>query len=228
VAARRRKAGASQSAEPIRGVRRRADNPSGLRKLPSDLDDLASGRRDTLRPRRRPKDRIADTRVAGLIPGVANHEARRVFDARVERLRRADAPEVELQRGLCEAILLGLWRARSVIDFDAFAQHVLGIPVERAQALAARGAEQRGVRAEQLPQLAVALWMRSEAAVLERCREGAVEVRVEGERLQLVLSLPLAPPVVAAEAVAAVGRAANGLARILAGEPSREPHRREG
>jgi hypothetical protein len=225
VPLRRRRPGANRDTTGPKGVRRRSDGPSGLRKLPPDLEDLASGRRDALRPRRRPKGRIADSRVAGLIAGVANHEARRVFDARVERLRRGGVPEPELERGLCDAVLLGLWRGRNVMGFDALAQDVLGVPIERARALAERGASQRGVALSQLPDIAVALWMRSEAALLERHPGAAIEARMNDERIELVISLPLAPALGAAEAVASVGRSAAGLARVLAGEPPLGPPR---
>jgi hypothetical protein len=46
-------------------------------------------------------------------------------------------------------------------------------------------------------------------------------VRVEGDRLRLALDLPLAPAWRSAEAVAAVGRAASGLARALTSDPPR-------
>jgi hypothetical protein len=177
-----------------------------------------------LRPRRRPKGRIADPRIAGLIAGVANHEARRVYDSRVERLRNALArgQEPALERQLCDAIRLGLWRARNVTGFEAFAQHVLGIPIERARTLAERGAMEQGVPLERLPEVALALWLRAEAALLERCPGGEVELRIQdGERMQLSLTLPLLPAARAAEAVAAIGRSAGGLARVLAGDPRR-------
>jgi hypothetical protein len=176
-----------------------------------------------LRPRRRPKGWISDPRIAGLIAGVANHEARRVYDARVERLRRAHAQEQEaaLERQLCDAIRLGIWRARNVTGFEAFAQDVLGVPIERAHTLAERGASQQGVALERLPEVALALWLRAEAALLERCPGGEVELRIQGERMQLSLTLPLVPAARSAEAVAAVGRAASGLARVLAGDPRR-------
>jgi hypothetical protein len=222
VAARRRnRRDAGSTGHP--GVRRRSEGPTGLRKLPPDLEELAAGRRDSLRPRHRPRGRISDTRVAGLIAGVANHEARRVYDARLERLRAAVAQDDQagLQRQLCVAVLLGLWRARSITGFDGFAQDVVGIDHERARELAEHGAAARGVGLERLPDLAVALWMRSEAALLERSPQAEVDVRVEGERLRLCLELPLVPPARTAEAVAAVGRAAGGLARVLMGEPPR-------
>ena len=217
MVARRRKREASALQGPAAVLRRRADGPRGLRKLPPDLEDLASGRRDVLRPRRKPRGRIGDSRVAGLIAGVANHEARRVYDARVERAAAASAAGDELALGalLCEAVLLGLWRARAVTGFEALAQDVMGVEPARAQSLAEASAAQRGLTLERLPEIAVALWMRSEAALLDRCPEAAVQVSVANERVALHLDLPLAPVERATEAVSAVGRAAGGLARVL-------------
>ena len=185
--------------------------------MPPDLEDLASGRRDVLRPRRKPRGRIGDSRVAGLGPGVANHEARRVYDARLEQAGSASAAgdESTLAGLLCDAVLLGLWRARAVTGFDALAHSVLGIDPVRAQELAAAAAAQRGLALERLPDIAVALWMRSEAALLDRCPEATVRVNVTGERVALHLDLPLAPVERATEAVSAVGRAASGLGRVL-------------
>jgi hypothetical protein len=196
--------------------------------LPPDFEDLAAGRRDVLRPRRRPRGRIGDTRIAGLIAGVANHEARQVYDARVERARRLldGGDEAVLAQQLCEAVQLGLWRARSVTGFDAFAQDVIGVPAERANELAHEHAARSNVALEQLPDVAVALWLRSEAALLERCPDGAVEVRIDEGRLSLSLGLPLAPPLGVAEAVAAIGRSAAGLVRVLESETRpRDPDR---
>jgi hypothetical protein len=115
-------------------------------------------------------------------------------------------------------LLLGLWRARSVTGFDAFAQDVVGIDAERARELAARDAAARKHTHEQLPDVAGAVWIRSEAALLERCPEAAVEVRVESGRLQLSLALPLAPALRVAESLAAIGRSAAGLVRVLESE----------
>ena len=173
-----------------------------------------------LRPRRRPRGRIGDSRIAGLIAGVANHEARHVYDARVERARRTleAGDEAELGRQLCDALLLGLWRARSVTGFDALAQDIVGVAVERARELASRSAAQRNLPLEQLADVAVALWLRSEAALLPRCPEAAVEVRVDQGQLHFSLVLPLAPALRVAESVAAVGRSAAGLVRVLEAE----------
>ena len=102
--------------------------------------------------------------------------------------------------------------------FEAFAQYVIGVPAERARELAppARRSAERCAR--QLPDVAVALWLRSEAALLERCPEAAIEVRTDEGRLQLSLALPLAPALGVAEAVAAIGRSAAGLVRVLESE----------
>lgn len=230
MAARRRKRGEGLNS-PIE-VRRRAggESASGLRKLPPDLEDLASGRRDTIWRPRRPRGRIADTRVAGLIPGVANHEARRVYDAHVDRLRRAlsEGAEPQLERGLSAVCLLALWRARNVTGFDAFAQDVVGLDAARAQSLAERGAAARAAALERLPDLAVALWLRCEAALLERCPEAELDVQVAGEKLSLSLGLPLAPRTRAADALAALSRATGGLARVLTSEAPPGPPPRRG
>lgn len=221
MAARRRRADAIAPTSAARPVRRRGDGPPGLRKLPHDLEELASGRRDALRPRRRPTGRISDSRVAGLIAGVANHEARRVYDKRVERARRAvaDSDLTALGAQLCEAILVELWRARSITGFEAFAQHVIGVDPAKAQELAQQAAEQRGLALQRLPDVAVALWLRGEAALLERCPTGELSARIEGDRLRLTVDVPVAPGVQAADALAAVGRSAAGLARILLEKP---------
>jgi hypothetical protein len=220
VASRRRKPAPHAAASATRVVRRRDGAAPGLRKLPPDFEDLAAGRRDVLRPRHKPRGRIGDTRIAGLVAGVANHEARRVYDARVELGRKTleSGSEAELGKQLFDAVRMGLWRARNVTGFEAFAHHVLGVELDRATRLAERCANEHGATLEQLPDIAVALWMRSEAALLERCPEATIDVRVENEKVLLSLVLPLAPPVRAAEAVASIGRSAAGLARVLLDE----------
>lgn len=235
MVARRRKHDPSAQQSGPGVIRRRADGPRGMRKLPADLEDLAAGRRDVLRPRRKPRGRIGDSRVAGLIPGVANHEARRVFDARVERATAAQAAGDESALGqlLCEAVLLGLWRARSVTGFDALAYDVMGVEPVRAEQLAQQSAVARGIALERMPDIAVALWMRSEAALLDRVPEASVRVDSAAERVVLQLDLPLAPADRITEAMSAIGRAASGLARVLEAEhgprprPDRPPPERE-
>jgi len=230
MATRRRQRGSGPSEGPAGVLRRRPDGRPGLRKLPPDLEDLASGRRDELRPRRRPKGRLSDTRVRGLVPGVANHEARRVYDERLRLMGEALAAgdDERLGQGLLEARLLGLWRARSVMGFDALAQGVLGVDPTRARELSAAAAERLGVAAqEQLPDIAVALWLRSEAALLDHGQASAVTVRVREGKVELSLVAPLAPVAAIAEAVAAIGRSAAGLTRAIEAELGGEPRRRD-
>lgn len=235
MATRRRQRGSGQPEGPPGVLRRRPDGRPGLRKLPPDLEDLASGRRDELRPRRRPKGRLTDSRVRGLVAGVANHEARRVYDERVSVMGAAAAAgdEARLGQGLLEAQLLGLWRARSVMGFEALAQGVLGVDPARARELATAAAERLGVAAvEQLPDIAVALWLRSEAALLDHGQASAVSVRVRDGKVELSLVAPLAPVAAIAEAVAAIGRSAAGLARAIEAESGLEraaepPRRRD-
>lgn len=198
---------------------RRPDPDRGLRKLPRDLDELARGTRDRLRSPRGPRQRIEDTRVSGLIPGVANYQARLVYDARLSRLRQAhaagsDAPLAEL---LCEAVLLGIWRARSVTGFDAFVHDAAGIARPDARALAEQGAAQRGLVLERLPDVAVATWLRAEGALLQSCPDAAVEVHVRDGQLRFALRMPISPPARVAETIAAIGRAVAGLESIAAG-----------
>lgn len=200
---------------PAQVVRARVDAPRGTRKLPADLEDLASGRREVLKPRRRPEGRIVDSRIAGLLPGVPNHEARRVFDARLLRLRETleAGDELALARGLYQAVCLGLWRARNMTAFDALCEHVLGLSPERGAQLVDEEAERRtpGKRAERLADAAIALWLRSEAALLESCPEVSVEVVLHEGRWLLSLSAPLERPELAAEALGALGRKARGM-----------------
>lgn len=206
-------------------VRRGPDAPKGLRDLPPEVEDLASGRSEYLRRPRRPQGRIEDPRVAGLIPGVPNHEARRVFDARVERLRTAMAANDDsaLEQLLYEASRLGVWRARNVTGLDALCEGVLGLPIARGEALVAQAAETYGDGAARLPEAAIALWMRSEAALLDHCDEAAVHVRVEEGQLLVMLSVPLSAPERAADALAAVGHKARSLGEALA--PDRRTER---
>lgn len=183
-----------------------------------------------MRSPRRPGGRIEDSRIAGLIPGVANQQARRVYDTRVGRLRRAAAEgdEIGLGEQLCDAILLGFWRARSVTGFEALAHDVVGIEPERAWALAEQSATERGLSLERMPDIAVAVWLRTECALIESCPEAAVEVRVDGERLHVALALPIAPPAMVADGLAAVGKNAESLSRVFQGEAPSTTLNRQG
>jgi hypothetical protein len=211
-------------------VRRAPDAPKGMRQLPPDVEDLASGRSDYLRQRRRPDGRMQDPRIGGLVPGVPNHEARRVFDARVERLRRAvqASDESALEQQLFEAVQLGLWRARNVTGLDALCEGVIGLPIARGEALVDKAVAARNASRERLPDAAIALWMRSEAGLLEHCDTGEVDVRVENEQLLIALRLPLAVPERAADALNALGQNARQLGTTFVPErraPRRPPQR---
>lgn len=206
-------------------VRRTADAPRGLRQLPRDAEDLAAGRSEYLRRERRPSGRIEDPRIAGLIPGVPNHEARRVFDHRVARMRAALGAEDEraLEQLLHDSVLLGLWRARNVQGLDALCEGVIGLRGARAEELVKSAVAARGHAAAQLPEAAVALWMRGEAALLETCDAASIEVRSVGDSLQIQLTVPLGTPEQAADALTAVGHNARGLGQALIPERRTKP-----
>jgi hypothetical protein len=196
-----------------------------MRQLPPEVEDLAAGRSEYLRRERRPSGRIEDPRIAGLIPGVPNHEARLVFDARVAKLRAAVAAEDEaaLEQLLFEAVVLGLWRARNVQGLDALCEGVVGMRGARAEELIKRAADARGRSATLLPESAVALWMRGEAALLNTCGAANIEVRSDGETLQIQLTVPLKSPEQAADALMAVGHNARGLGQALVPERRTKP-----
>ncbi|MCZ7683571.1 MAG: hypothetical protein M5U28_34270 [Sandaracinaceae bacterium] len=111
--------------------------PSSERKrLPADLEAFAGGDDDALW-RRPAKRRLDDPRPVVLVPGVANRDARAVYEARERRIRAAlergdrEAAAVEL----AEAARLRLWRAHSVVGWDVLVEHVLGLAPEEAAAL---------------------------------------------------------------------------------------------
>lgn len=194
---------------PERGevVRRRAED---RKRLPADLEAFASGDDDALW-RRPAKRRLNDPRPVVLVPGVANRDARAVYEARERRLRAAlEAGDDEaLALELMEAARLRLWRAHNIVGWDVFVEHVLGISLERASELLARGAARWG-SADPAPEEVVAGWMRAEAGLLEASPAGVA--RLQGapgeERLVLEVSMADAPV-----ALAAVGRRAAPLAR---------------
>jgi hypothetical protein len=268
----------------------------GLRKLPADLRDLAEGRVDRLRSPRRAPEPLAEVEGSHVVPGVRNSEARAVYDLRVERLRaaagRGDTEVLEV--GLYDVQRLALWRARNVTDFDAFAEHVVGLGVERARKLAAAGAARssgaaaravlqpsagsesgsgaseresgsasasasgsgasehasgsgasergpgssvRGAQAgsgaevreaEALSREFVALWLRSEAALIRICPTASVRVvSGRGGKPELELRMPADPVPTAVEAMRELGPALTGLAKLTSTEvPERAPRPR--
>lgn len=213
------------------GDERVVRRPRGERKrLDPALEALAHGETDRLRPPPR-RPRLDDPRPRFLVPGVANRDARDVYDARVASLRAAaeahraapeDAPaRLALARGLDEARALGVWRGRSVTGFDAFVEQVLGLEPAEAWALAGEAPEPLP---ERISNEAIAVWMRVEAALAEHGVEGRVDVRVGDDGVERVrfeaesAAFPLT--------VDAMHRRLAPLARDVARPPGRPPGRR--
>jgi hypothetical protein len=187
--------------------------PEDRRRLPPEVEDLAAGRIDRL-PHKARRPRLKDPRTIALIPGVANRDARALFETRVRELQaalEAGTPEEgTVARGLAEAVRLGLWRGRSVTSLDAFAEDVLGMPVAEARRLAQEGARDMGVPCERATDEAVAAWIRCETALREAGVPGRVHVGPfgDGEALRIELDVSRAP-----EALDAIGHRMGPLAR---------------
>jgi len=95
--------------------------PADRKRLPPELEEFA--RSDDKRlppPRRRP--RLQDPRPTALIPGVANRDARLVFDHHLEQMREwlvSDDASAQLDEALAVLWLARLWRGRSLTSFAA-------------------------------------------------------------------------------------------------------------
>ena len=207
--------------------------PRGLRELPPDLHALADGRENRLRRPRTPKNQaLEDDRARHVIPGVRNSESRIVYDRRVLTLRdavaRDDADALGL--GLFEAQCLGLWRARNITDFDAFAEDVVGTTPERARALAATAAERASARDELrsvggvLSAEVVALWVRTEAALIPVAASAVVRIAFTADGPWLQVHVPAQPPDRALEALKSIGPGITGLGKLFA-SGSKPPER---
>lgn len=183
--------------EPERVVRRPKEE---RKKLAPELVAFASGDHDALWRREQGRGRVDDPRPVAAIPGVKNADARAVYEARVIRMKKAIAAGDDEALGdeLCEARLLGLWRANSIVGFDVLADAVLGLAIDRAKELA-RAARVRLGLPTRLDEAEVAVWMRAEAGIVVEA--GGGRARLIGENL--VLEIPLAR---AAEGLAAMGR----------------------
>lgn len=179
--------------------------------LPPHLDAFARGDDDALWRRERRGNRVNDPRPVAMVPGVKNADARMVFDARVQRMRDAQAKpdEAVLGKELAEARVLGLWRAGNVVSFGALADVALGIDEGAARALAETGRQALQLP-ERLSEAEIAVWMRAEAGLLEASEGG--RVRLSGGRL--VLSIPIDD---AAFALACAGRREAPLAEVPIG-----------
>jgi hypothetical protein len=167
-------------------VIRRGDGPR--RRLAPDLEELARGEADFVRSRP-PRPRLQDPRAVALVPGVANRDARLVFEARVEAMQALREDDEALGPLLAECVWLGLWRGRSLTSFDALAEEVLEVPADHARGLAEVACARANLPAEPLSEELVAVWLRAEAALLE-IGEGRVFVRpVDGDTISLRLSV---------------------------------------
>ena len=176
-------------------VRRRA---SERKKLPRDLEAFAAGDDDALW-RRTKRKRLNDPRAVVLVPGVANRDARTVYEARVARIRAAvnQRDEAALALELMESAQMRVWRGHSIVGWDVWVDAVLGLDPKQASAL-------RG-EVEPLEDELVALWRRAEAGMAE-AKAGAARWR-DGK---LCLELD---PETAPAALANIGRRAAPLAK---------------
>lgn len=188
-------------------VRRPRDD---RKRLPPHLEAFASGDADALWRRETRGGKLNDPRAAALVPGVKNADARAVFDARTKRLRAQldGGDEAGLARGLAEAHALALFRGHSIVSFEAFVEAVLGIPLDRAEALVATGREATGLG--ELSEAEIAIWLRAEAGLLEADPDASATIRDGVLELRVAL-------VCAADAIAAAGRREAPMARTPVG-----------
>lgn len=195
----------------------------GTRHLPPQFDRLAAGEDRLSRPPRGPDHRVRDPRERVLIPGTNNRDSRGLYDRRLADLRAllSQGDMQNLASGLLDFLQLGLFRARNVVDMDAFSTSVLGIPLEQARQLLSAAATARGVGPERLPESLIALWIRTEAALREHTPHARVALVGSGEQTQLQIALPCHPLGAAVDALAALGRQAAGLGRHLPPAPQR-------
>jgi hypothetical protein len=209
-------------ADPERVVRR----PKAERKaLPPQLEAFAAGDPDAIWRRHEKRGRLDDPRPVALVPGVKNADARAVFEARAARMKRAltEGDDARLAEELAEAKLVGLWRANAVVSFDALAESVLGIAIDRAEALASAGKARLGL-GDRLSDAHVAVWLRAEAALV--VEGGGGRARVANGTLQLEI-----PVENAASALVAMGRrelplVGQGQGRVVVDRPRGVPSMR--
>jgi hypothetical protein len=209
--------------EPERVVRR----PKSERKaLPPLLEAFAGGDHDAIWRRHEQRGQLDDPRPVALVPGVKNADARAVFEVRIARTRAAltAGDDVALAQELAEAKAMGLWRANAVVSFDALAESVLGIALDRAEALAKAGKVRLGFGDTRLSDAHVAVWMRAEAALV--VEGGGGRARVTNGTLHLELPIDQA-----AGAMVAMGRrelplVGQGQGRVVVDRPRGVPSMR--
>jgi hypothetical protein len=148
-----------------------------------------------------------------------------VYDRRVLALRRAvERDDLDaLATGLYEAQCLGLWRARNITDFEAFAENVAGVQTERARSLVGMAVARSGDSPRPLSKEIVALWVRTEAALVQVAAGAVVHVAIAADGPCLQIHLPAEPPARAVEALRNVAVGIAGLGKLLAsGEEPRK------
>ena len=208
--------------EPERVVRR---PKAELKVLPPQLEAFAAGDPDAIWRRHEKRGQLDDPRPVALLPGVKNADARAVFEARVARMKKAitSGDDVALADELAEARLVKLWRANSVVSFDALVESVLGIALDRAEALAKAGKVRLGLD-EAITDAEAAVWMRAEAALV--VEGGGGRARVAKGTLHLAM-----PVETAAGALVAMGRremplVGQGKGRVVVDRPRGVPSMR--
>ena len=233
MATTKKRSGTSPGGRPSRGRDGPEAGRGGLRQLPPNFQALATGERP---PRRQRAPALQDDRDHGLIPGVGNRQARAAYELRLAPLLEASTDDERRQQLLAEVQLLALWRAKHLTGFNAFAQDVLDTPPSEARESARLGAEAMGLTLSALPDLTIALWIRSEAALADACPGASVSATGGQSGISLTLRLPTSAPARAIEALSTLGRAMTGLSRLLPGAdsqprrdskpPSRPPRKR--
>ena len=206
-------------------VKRPADQ---RRKLPPELEAFARGDDEKLRIRRPHVDhgRIRDPREGYTIAGVANRDARAVYDVRASAMQAlwdGGAADEDALRTLGQlfhdALRLELWHARRLTSFAAFAEEVVGVPAERAEALAEAASVRTGEPVSPLTEVGIALWMRTEAGLYEGDEGARCRIRTGERGLVLELTVDLAD---ASTALAGVGARHLPLARSVPQRPHEE------
>ncbi|MBX3247142.1 MAG: hypothetical protein KF901_08180 [Myxococcales bacterium] len=170
---------------------------SRSKRLAPDLEPLARGEAEFIRGKPR-RPRLQDPRALALVPGVANRDARAVFEARVEAMIAYRDEEGPLSRLLAEALWMGLWRGRSVTSFDALAEEVLDLPGDEARRLAELACAGASMPAETLTEELLAVWYRAEAALLEAEVPGEITA---ADTETLTVRVKVAPAPIALEAI---------------------------
>lgn len=168
------------------------------KRLAPELEAFARSDETRLRVRRPTVDRgkVDDPREGYAIAGVANRDARSVYDARATELVSLwDGGEADenarhlVEERLLDVRRLTLWRARRVTGFAAFAEQVLGIQLKDAEAMSEAAAQRLGEPLTPLTEREVALWLRTEAGLYEGDPSARAFLRTVGGQTLLTLSI---------------------------------------